>query len=145
MVTQLFTAFFGSMGFAVLYGLKKKYIPLASLGGLFCWGSYLFFENIGLDLFFSSLISTICVALFGEFCARLLKAPAVIFFIPSIIPLIPGRSLYQTVSSIVKNDTVNAFYYASVTVQYALAIAAGMGIVISAFVTVSKIRDYKQN
>ena len=143
MITQLITAFLGSMGFAILYGLGKRYIPYASAGGFLCWGVYLLLENQGFDVFVSSLIATICVALYGEICARALKAPAVIFFIPSVIPLIPGRTLYYTVSSIVGNDTVNAAMYATVTAQYALAISSGIGIVISAFVTVSKIREYK--
>ena len=40
-IIQLITGMLGSLGFALLFGLKKQYLIVASLGGLLNWGLYL--------------------------------------------------------------------------------------------------------
>ena len=41
MLIQLVTAFTGSLGFALLFHVRKEKLLLASLGGLLAWGVYL--------------------------------------------------------------------------------------------------------
>ena len=74
--------------------------------------------------------------------ARLLKAPATVFFTPSIIPLVPGRSLFYAISFAVSGDSPKAWDFASQTAAVSAAIAVGLGVVISVFAAVSK---YKRN
>ena len=38
---QLATAFLGSFGFSLVFGLRFRWVLHASLGGLCCWGIYL--------------------------------------------------------------------------------------------------------
>ena len=38
---QLLTAFVSSLGFSMLFGLRRRFLPYAALGGLLCWGVYL--------------------------------------------------------------------------------------------------------
>ena len=40
-IMQLATAFLGSLGFALLFQVRRKRLLLASLGGLLAWGVYL--------------------------------------------------------------------------------------------------------
>ena len=40
-VIQLVTAFAGSLGFALLFHVRREKLLLASLGGLLAWGVYL--------------------------------------------------------------------------------------------------------
>ena len=40
-ITQLAAAFVGSLGFALIFGMRKKYLFAASLGALLGWGVYL--------------------------------------------------------------------------------------------------------
>lgn len=56
-----------------------------------------------------------------------------IFFISGIIPLVPGSSLYYTMSAIVHGDSEAASYYSSRTIQYAFAIAAGISVITAVF------------
>lgn len=144
MMLELLTAFLGTMGFALLCGVRRKYLLIVSFGGLLCWGSYLLFDFWGADLFFSSLFSAATVALFSEISARVLKAPATLFFTPAIVPLIPGRTLYYAMSCIVKSDRQTAAYYASVTAQCALGIAAGISIVLTLFLVIERLHKIKR-
>ena len=38
---QLVTAFIGSLGFGLLFGLRMKHVFWAALGGMIAWGIYL--------------------------------------------------------------------------------------------------------
>ena len=40
-LTQLATASIGSLGFALLFGLRAKHLAPAALGGMITWGIYL--------------------------------------------------------------------------------------------------------
>lgn len=134
------TAFLGAAGFALFCGLRPKFVPVAALGGVLCWSVYSLFEYFNSGIFFASFTASVCCALYGEICARLLKAPAVIFFTPSIIILIPGRTLYYTVSYIVENNFSMAAEYGWQTAQCAIAIAAGIGVILSLFSAVERIK-----
>ena len=43
-IIQLVTAFLGSLGFTLLFGLRRRYLFAASLGGGLAWGVYLAVE-----------------------------------------------------------------------------------------------------
>ena len=45
-VKTVITAFLGSLGFSLLYGLKRRHLLFASLGGLISWGMYLLFSFV---------------------------------------------------------------------------------------------------
>lgn len=144
MTVQLITAFLATAGFALFCGERRMFIPVAALGGVICWGTYLLFDYFGTGLFFSSLVSSVFAAVYGETCARILKAPAVIFFTPAVISLIPGRTFYYCAAAIVENNFASAGNYAWQTAQCALAIAAGIGIVLSVFDGIEKLRKKGQ-
>ncbi len=48
----------------------------------------------------ASLVAAVLVSLFGVACGRKLHAPAVIFVIPGIIPLVPGALAYRTIAGL---------------------------------------------
>lgn len=128
-VIQIITAALGAFGFALLYRLRPEHLPLAALGGALTWGIYLLGLNFTENIFAASLVASIFCAFYAEVLAKLLKTPATVFLIPSIISLIPGGSLYYTMSELVQKDLTSSWYYARLTIQYALAIALGISLV----------------
>ncbi len=130
-ILQLITAFIGSLGFAMIFNVRRKFWIPGSLGGLCSWGIYLFCEAWTGTIFMPCLIASAFAAFYAEILARLLKAPATIFFIPSVVPLIPGSTLYYTMSSAVRNDWVSFDHYGFLTIQYALSIAIGISLVLA--------------
>ena len=122
---QLAAAFFGSLGFAELFGMRRRYLLPAALGGLLAWGVYLLLaERTG--VFAACLASAAFGVLYAEVLARLYKTPATLFLIPAVIPLVPGGALYYSMDSAVRGDLEMARVYGSQTLNTALAIAAGM-------------------
>ena len=41
---QLATAFLGAFGFSLMFGLRRRYVFAASLGGLLAWAVYLLID-----------------------------------------------------------------------------------------------------
>ena len=126
---QLMMAFMGSMGFAVLFNIRKERILPASLGGLIEWGIYLLSAKYVAGVFVPGLIASAFSAIYAEVLARCFKAPATVFFIPAIIPLIPGSSLYYTMSYAVQEEWGLAMEYGLATAQCALSIGVGISLV----------------
>ena len=129
---QLLTAFISSFGFSLLFGLRKRYLITASLGGLLATGIYLLCQLWTGNLFLSNLLAAAASVLYAELLAHLLKCPATLFITPAILPLVPGGSLYYTMSYAVRGDTVQAKEFGMNTLQAALAIAVGISIVLAA-------------
>lgn len=133
MIVQLAASFGGSMGFALLFHLDRKHLLSASLGGVLGWGVYLSAMRFGGDLFRASLTASAATALYAELLARREKAPATLFFIPGIVPLIPGSMLYYAMNAVVRGDLDGARRYSGLTVLYALSIAGGISLVWACF------------
>ena len=128
-IIQIITAALGSLGFALLYRLRPEHLPLATIGGALAWGIYLFALKYTENIFASAMIATVFCTLYAEVFAKVQKTPATVLLIPSVIPLIPGSALYYTMSSIVQRNLTDAWFYARLTIQYALAIALGISLV----------------
>lgn len=132
-IRMLITAFVGCIGFSFLFHLKKRHIILASLGGMLTWAVYLVGIRMVEGIFFPTLFASMVATLYGEIFARLRKAPATLYLIVAVLPLIPGSTLYYTMSYGVQKKWTMCEYFGTVTWQYALAIAAGMSFVWALF------------
>ena len=58
--------------------------------------------------------------------ARILKAPTTVFLTPSLIPLVPGASLYYTMTSMFGGELTLFTGKAFATLQLAAALAFGV-------------------
>ena len=125
---QLITAAIGSVGFGMIFRLRRRLLPPAALGGFMSWGIYLFamakMNNEAVSCLFAAGFS----AIYAEILARIEKAPATIFLVTSVIPLIPGSTLYYTMSYAVQSKWEISREYGSLTIQYAVGIAGGISL-----------------
>ena len=67
----------------------------------------------------------------AECFARLMKAPATIFLIIGILPLVPGSGLYNAMDHLISGDSVMFAQVGLETASYAGAIAVGVSMVSS--------------
>ena len=126
MILQLATAFVGSLGFAMLFHVKKERLLLASLGGLLAWGVYLLVGQVSDQEVVRYFVASVVLTVYAETLARLVKCPATLFIVTASIPLIPGGSLYRTMQYFMMNDLEAFSLQALTTVLLAVAIAVGM-------------------
>ena len=123
---QIFTGFLGSLGFSVLFNIRGRKLWVASLGGLISWTIFLLLEPVFQGEASRYFFAAAAVTVYSEFFARVLKTPTTTFLVSSIVPLIPGGSLYYTMNYAL-NEQWNLFVQkAFSTLELALALAVGI-------------------
>ncbi len=131
-ILQVLTACIGSLGFAVLFNVRGRRLAIAAIGGLLSWGIYLLsYRYIGNEPICYFLSATFVTA-YAEVMARVLKTPTTVFITASLIPLVPGGSLYYTMAYAFQSDAARFAEKAIYTLQLAAALAIGI-IVATAF------------
>lgn len=126
---QLLTSAIGSVGFAMIYRVAGKYLPLAALGGTLTFAVYYTVEFFGWGVFAAALLSAAFSALFSEIFAKIKRAPVSIFLLPCSIPIVPGSGLYYTIANFIAKDFVQAWHYLGVTLGIGLGMACGIVVV----------------
>lgn len=138
-VIQVFTALLGSLGFAIIFKMKRRHLAAACIGGGATWIIYLICAHFGLDIFLANLIATLFASAYSEVMRNFCKTPRTVFVIPAVVPLIPGSSLYYTMSAVVAENENLAADYAIQTGLVAGAIAFGILLFTVVFHVVHKI------
>ena len=133
-VVQIITGFLGAFGFSILFHIRGKRLVMSALGGLLSWTAFvllgLLIESEPIRYF---LVATF-VSIYAEIMARVLKTPTTTLLMASLIPLIPGGSLYYTMAYAMSGDLENFLTKATGTLKLAAALALGI-LVIGAFTT----------
>ena len=142
-IIQLAAAGVGTLGFSLIFRIRKKLLPFVVLGGILNWGVYLLMVYYGGNEFFSCFIASAFAGVYSECMARLIKAPTILFVISALIPSIPGGSLYYTMSAAVSNDWAGMRAYGYKTLQTALGIAAGISVVWAVMIIFRRIHGQK--
>ncbi|MBQ9662077.1 MAG: threonine/serine exporter family protein [Oscillospiraceae bacterium] len=128
-VIQLITAGIGSLGFALMFGLRARHLFFAALGGMIAWGIYLGVNALLPGAFLPNLCAAAFAVTYAELMAHVQKCPATLYVVPGVVSLVPGSSLYYAMDCAVNGDLVGAGAYGHQTLIVALAIAAGISLV----------------
>lgn len=136
-MVMIVTAAAGTLGYCLLINVKRNKIVYGCLGGVVSTFLYCVCVEAGLTPLLQNLIPAAVVTLYAEVLARVIKAPATVFLIPSIIPLVPGGRLYYTMRAIVDGDADSAKIYAMETIVIALGIAVGIVVISLVFYHIS--------
>ena len=136
-MVMIVTAAAGALGYCLLINVKRNKIVYGCLGGVVSTFLYCACVEAGLTPLLQNLIPAAVVTLYAEVLARVIKAPATVFLIPSIIPLVPGGRLYYTMRAIVDGDADSAKIYAMETIVIALGIAVGIVVISLVFYHIS--------
>ncbi|MFI3238052.1 MAG: threonine/serine exporter family protein [Lachnospiraceae bacterium] len=130
-VTQIISGILGSIGFAMLFNLKRDKFLYISIGSFVSIFIYLLLFNITQNTFFSNLIAAFTCTTLAEIFARWRKAPATLFIIAHMIPLVPGGSLYYTMRGFVQENAIAFKEHALNTLYASTGIALGIIVVTS--------------
>lgn len=144
-IIQIITGFIGSLGFSVLFNIRGKRLIMAAIGGLLSWAMFLvfsrFINNEPINYFIVSLI----ISVYAEIMARLLKTPTTTFIAASLIPLIPGGSLYYTMAYAFEGDLQSFAERAVDTLKLAAALALGIIVATTLAKFISEINHKKHS
>ena len=141
----IITGTLGTLGFAILFGIKAKHVPFATLGGLLATFVFVAVDSFETNLFISNFLATLVCVIYANVFARILKTPSIVFITASIIPLVPGGSLFYMMSNLIMGNSAMAKSYGLNTLQIALGIAGGIVIESLIVSIMKKISGYKVN
>lgn len=100
----LLSSFISTLGFAISFNNKYKHLPIVSIGGVVSCAAYLFTYIATDDIFISVMVGSMVSTIMAEILARVLKSPATVFLIPTIIPFVPGAMLFFMMYNLINGN-----------------------------------------
>lgn len=130
MMGQVLAALIGTMAFALLFGVPKKYYIFCGLVGAAGWFLYqVLLQNVGMTPTETTFFSTVLVIFLSRFLAVREKCPATVFLIAGIFPLVPGAGIYWTAYYLVTDQLREALSSGFAAIKAAIAIVLGIVLV----------------
>jgi uncharacterized membrane protein YjjB (DUF3815 family) len=126
MLIEVIAAFLVSYSFGILFNIKGKYLIIAGGGGSLGWLLYKICLYFGFGESSSLFVASIGFSIYCETCARLYKTPSTILSVCTLIPLVPGYGVYNTLYAFLRKDYVQAIDFGTVTISNACALALGI-------------------
>lgn len=124
---QAVSAFLGTVGFAVLYGVPRREYIHAGICSTIGWIAYLVMLRLAnATVIESTFVATLVVVLVSRFMAVDRKCPVIVFQICGVFPLIPGAGIFWTVYYIVNKELSVALTTGFTALGMAVAIVLGI-------------------
>lgn len=123
---QVLTGFIGSLGFAITFNIRGKRLAFAALGGFMSWFMFVILNHLISNEPINYFIVALTVSFYAEVMARILKTPTTTFVTTSLIPLIPGGSLYYTMVYAFQNNNDLFLDKGIYTLELASSLALGI-------------------
>lgn len=125
-VIQVLMGGLGSLGFNILFNIRGRKLVIATLGGVISWAVFLLLEPLFPGEAIRYFFAAAAVTVYGEAFARIEKTPTTTFLVSSVIPLIPGGSLYYTMNYALNKQWAEFSHRGFYTLQLALSLAVGI-------------------
>lgn len=126
---QLISCGVASMGFALVFKAAVLQSFYAGIGGAVNCACYVLVLNLHGNDFMAVMAGAAFVAAYAYRMSRIHRAPATIFLTTSIMPVIPGATLFYLMHGLVQSDYALASGQTILLAQTCLAVAFGFLIV----------------
>lgn len=128
---QTAIAFVATVAFSVIFHAPKNQYVFAGITGAFGWLIYIVYMYFSPDAVFASFFAALGLTAISRVLSFVRRAPMTIFLISGIFPIVPGAGIYYTGYHIFMNDNAAALSTGLETIKVAVAIALGIGIIVS--------------
>ena len=141
---QILAGFVGTIGFAIILNIRGRRLIFTAIGGLAAWSLFLllgcFIPGEPVRYFIVALV----ISLYSEVMAVILKTPTTTFITTALISLVPGGSLYYTMSHALMGNYTDFFTKGIYTLKLASALALGIIVAITVARTVRRLISKKR-
>ncbi len=128
-IIQIVAPFCGTVAFALLFGVPRKYYFLCGLTGTIGWLIYVLTGQAGAPAAEATFLASAAVVFLSRIFAVNVKCPVTVFLISGIIPLVPGSSVYWAAYYLVTNETSLALESGLTAIRLAVAIVLGIVVI----------------
>ena len=125
----ILSSLIGTIGFALIFRISLKKLSIVGIGGVFTYIIYEVIYAIGAqNVLLATFVASVFMAIFSEICARVIRAPAVVFLFPCAIPIVPGSALYYSMYYLLTNEYTQFTNSISVAGEVILGLALGLSV-----------------
>lgn len=125
-IMKIIAGVISTLGFAVIFRLKPSHWAFAAIDGLVACVTYFAFSELIEDVFWPNALAAFFTAFCAEIFARICKAPSTVFLLAGCIALVPGGTLYYTMSNFISQNYAASSENLLVTVEVGVAIGGGI-------------------
>ena len=93
-----------SLGFCFVYNVHGKVILPATVGGSVTWVAYVLARSLNDTVFLPYFFGALALSIYAEIMSRVYRAPATVFLIIGLLPLVPGSGIYHTMLAFMEGD-----------------------------------------
>ena len=129
-VLNLLLASTGSLAFAILYNVPRKFYLCAAFTGMAGWFCYYLIVPFT-DTAVASFFGAVGVVLVSRIFAVWKKCPVTVFLISGIFPLVPGAGVYYTMYYLVSNELTLAAIKGLESLKIAFGIVLGIVFIVT--------------
>ena len=105
MILEMIPAALGTVAFAILFVIPRKYYAYCAAIGASGWLMYrVMMELAGSGVFEASFLATALVVLLSRFVSVIERCPATVFVTAGIFPLVPGAGICWSAYYLVTNQ-----------------------------------------
>lgn len=123
---QFVLATFATFGFAIIFRVPKRNIPVCVLGGAMGWITmHITVSYLG-SAVMGCFMGACVVGLLSTLFSRIMKEASTIFVIPGILCLVPGSYIFRTMEALLLKNLRAAAEIGLQTLFMAGAIAIGL-------------------
>lgn len=128
---QTLVAGLSTIAFAIIFHTPRREWVLTAITGGVGWLVYIVAMHIGFGTVTASFFATVALAWLSRIFSVAHKAPATVYLICGIFPLVPGAGIYYTGYYFFMSNNSLGLSKGLETIKIAIAIALGIGIVLS--------------
>lgn len=93
---QFATAFFATLGFAIVFSAPKKELIFCGFTGALGWIIYYCMQKAGFHFVVACIVATMSLTIFARAFAVMRRNPGTLYLLSGIFPLVPGAGIYYT-------------------------------------------------
>ncbi len=117
---------FACVAFSVIFNAPRKELIFCGLNGfLSCLIFGICSEKLALSITVSTAIAAASITIFARFASYHRQAPATLYHIAGIMPLVPGTAIYNTMQAAVQGLILETYSNLLDVVKYAGGIGVG--------------------
>ncbi len=130
-----------SVGFSLFFTIRYIRLPFTVMNVIISYTVLMLLNYFVKDSFIATTVATAAAAIIAEILARIYKRSTTVFFIPALLPLIPGGQLYNCMYHLVRFDGANAWAFGFEAMMLFIAIGVGLSAVTIFFQTVYPVKN----
>ena len=126
-------SFISSVSFAVICDVPRKTLVTGGVIGAIGWCGYWEMWSHGQSVFMSSLVCSLLLANTSQICAIKFKNPLTVYFVPGLVPVVPGVTIYDAFRTLLLDEYSNSARIFLNSFYGAIGLAVGIIIADSIF------------